>query len=208
MDNLRSGRIEVISGCMFAGKTEELVRRLRRSEIVDADIRVFTPEVDDRYGEELIGSHNGSSWDATVLPSDSTGVNQLIEQGMGADVVAIDEFNFFTEGFVYAAEELANYGTRVIVTGLDQTFRGEPFEPMGTMLAVADVVDKLTAVCEVCGTDATKTQRLINGQPAAYDSPTVQVGGSESYEARCRECHEVPLEEEEERNTKKVKNTE
>jgi thymidine kinase len=195
MDYLPNGRIEVISGCMFAGKTDELLRRLRRAEIAGLDIRVFSPEIDDRYGETVIGSHNGEEWDARVISVDSPGVNDLISEGMGADIVAIDEFNFFTEGFVYAVEELADYGTRVIVTGLDQTFRGEPFEPMDELLAIADTVDKLTAVCEVCGSDATKTQRLIDKEPASYNSPTVHVGGSESYEARCRDCHKVPLEE-------------
>lgn len=189
---LTSGQIEVITGCMFAGKTEELLRRLRRARIADLDIKVFTPEIDDRFDKEQVGSHSGKAWDASVVTDDSNGVNKVLDEGMGVDIVAFDEFNFLSSGFVYAAEDIANYGTRVIVTGLDQTFRGEPFEPMDEILAVADKVDKLTAVCEDCGCVATKTQRLINGDPAPYDSPTVQVGGSETYEARCRECHQVP----------------
>ena len=196
MNSFDTGQIEVITGCMFAGKTEELLRRLRRAKIAELDIRVFTPELDNRFGKTKVGSHSGESWDATVVSSDSSGVTKVIEEGMGADVVAFDEFNFLNSGFVYAASEIANYEqTRVIVTGLDQTFRGEPFEPMDEILAMADVVDKLTAVCERCGDAATKTQRLIDGEPAPYDSPTVQVGGSETYEARCRDCHHVPSEE-------------
>lgn len=199
MNSFDNGQIEVITGCMFAGKTEELLRRLRRAEIAELDVRVFTPELDNRFGTTKVGSHSGDAWDATVVSSDSSGVTDVLDKGMGADVVAFDEFNFLNSGFVYAASEIADYGTRVIVTGLDQTFRGEPFEPMNDILAMADMVDKLTAVCENCGNAATKTQRLIDGEPAPYDSPTVQVGGSETYEARCRSCHEVPSEENEDK---------
>lgn len=190
--NSSSGRIEVISGCMFAGKTEELMRRLRRAEIAERSIEIFSPELDTRFGKDVIGSHNGKSWSSTVVPINSTGQAMLLEQGKKVDIVAVDEFNFFEHQFVPVLNELANSGVRVVVSGLDQTFRGEPFEPMGDLLAIADKVDKLTAVCEECGGVATRTQRLINGEPANYSAPTVQVGGSESYEARCRKCHTVP----------------
>lgn len=184
------GRIEVITGCMFAGKTEELLRRVRRAEIADRDIELFTPSIDDRAGVEVIGTHNKETRTAHVVDVESS-LDMLYETAKDATVVGIDEGNFFEESLVPVVNDLANEGCRVIVTGLDQNFRGEPFQPMNNLLAVADDVDKLAAVCTVCGRQATRTQRLIDGEPARVDSPTVQVGGSESYEARCRECHEL-----------------
>lgn len=186
-----SGRVEVICGCMFAGKTEELIRRLRRAEIAEQSIKVFTPEIDDRYERESIGSHNGRDWQATVVTPDETGV-ETITQATNYDVVAIDEFNFFTDEFLSGIEQLAANDVRVIVSGIDQTFRGEPFEPMHKVMAVSDSIDKLTAVCEVCGGEAIRNQRLIDGEPAPADSPTVLVGGEDSYEARCRHCFIAP----------------
>lgn len=188
---LSTGHIEVISGCMFAGKTEELIRRLRRADIADQTIQVFSPEIDNRYDVETIGSHNGQDWDASVLPTTEDGVDQL-RHATSFDVVAIDEFNFFTSDFVPAIEHLADNNVRVIITGTDQTFRGENFEPMGEIMAVSDEVDKLSAVCEVCGHKATKNQRLLDGRPAPSDAPTILVGGDEAYEARCRDCFELP----------------
>lgn len=189
--HIQTGQIEVISGCMFAGKTEELLRRLRRAEIAGQSIKVFTPAVDDRFDRETIGSHNGRDWEATVVETDSAGAAQ-VKSAKDFDIVAIDEFNFFSEGFIDVIEDLAYDGVRVIVSGTDQTFRAEPFEPMHTLLSLADEVDKLAAVCEQCGGRATRNQRLIDGEPAPINSPTVLVGGDESYEARCRHCHEVP----------------
>lgn len=185
------GRVEVICGCMFAGKTEELIRRLRRAEIADQSIQVFTPEIDDRYERESIGSHNGRDWQATVIEPNENGV-QKITDATEYDVVAVDEFNFFTEAFVSGIEELAANGVRVIISGIDQTFRGEPFEPMHKAMAISDSIDKLTAVCEVCGGEAIRNQRLIDGEPAPAESPTVLVGGEDSYEARCRHCFVAP----------------
>lgn len=189
---MADGNIEVISGCMFAGKTEELLRRLRRTDIAGREIEVFTPEIDDRFERDSIGSHNGREWESTVIADSKEGQKQLYSIGSTADVVAIDEFNFLSKEFIDVAQELADSGARVIISGTDQTFRGESFEPMGSLLAVADDVTKLTAVCEVCGQKATRNQRLINGEPAPEDSPTVLVGGEDSYEARCRDCHQVP----------------
>jgi len=187
----QTGKVEVICGCMFAGKTEELIRRLRRAEIAEQSITVFSPEVDDRYNRETIGSHNGKNWNANVICADESGVEK-VKKATDEDVVAIDEFNFFTEEFIDAINYLANNNVRVIVSGLDQTFRAEPFNPLPNSLAIADTVDKLTAICEVCGGEATKTQRLVNGDPADESSPTVLVGGDDSYEARCRECFVAP----------------
>lgn len=188
-----TGHIEVISGCMFAGKTEELIRRLRRADIAGQSIQVFSPEIDNRYDVETIGSHNGQDWDATVIATDESGVETL-KDAVNNDVVAVDEFNFFTSDFIRAIEHLADNDVRVILSGTDQTFRGDVFDPMGEAMAVSDSVDKLSAVCEVCGKKATKNQRLIEGRPAPADAPTIMVGGNESYEARCRECFVLPVE--------------
>lgn len=184
-----SGRIEVITGCMFAGKTEELLRRLRRAEIANADIEIVKPEIDDRYGEETVGTHVGRTWEARIISLDEEGRDEL--NSIDSDIIAVDEFNFFDSSFVSVLNELANDGKRVIVSGLDQTYRGEPFSPMDEAIAIADGVDKLSAVCEKCGSEATKTQRIIDGEPAKADEPTVVVGAEESYQARCRKCHTV-----------------
>lgn len=185
-----SGSIEAITGCMFAGKTEELLRRLRRAEIKgDQEIEIIKPEVDDRYGEETVTTHNGADWEATVIPSNRQGKKMVDD--MSADVLAVDEFNFFNKYFLPLLQKKADNGTRVIIVGLDQTYRGEPFTPMENALAVADEVQKLTAICDKCGSEATKTQRLVDGEPAPEDMATIIVGGEESYEARCRDCHEL-----------------
>jgi thymidine kinase len=184
-----SGRIEVITGCMFAGKTEELLRRLRRAEIANADIEIVKPEIDDRYGEETVGTHVGRTWEARIISLDEEGRDEL--NSIDSDIIAVDEFNFFDSSFVSVLNDLANDGKRVMVSGLDQTYRGEPFSPMDEAIAIADGVDKLSAVCEKCGSEATKTQRIIDGEPAKADEPTVVVGAEESYQARCRKCHTV-----------------
>lgn len=183
------GRIEVITGSMFSGKTEELLRRLRRAEIADQNVAAFTPSMDDRYGTEIIGSHEGREWEASVVDSERPG--EVFEVLDGEQVVAFDEANFFSNGLVDVALELADDGRRVIASGLDKTFRGEPFEPVPQLLAHADYVDKLQAICVECGEPATMTQRLVDGEPAHVDEPTIVIGADESYEARCRDCHEV-----------------
>lgn len=183
------GRIEVITGCMFAGKTEEMLRRLRRAEIANADVEIVKPEIDDRYGKTTVGTHVGRTWEATVIGLDEEGISQL--KSIEADIIAVDEFNFFEPEFVSVLDELANDGKRVLVSGLDQTYRGDPFTPMDEAIAIADEVDKLSAVCEECGSEATKTQRIIDGKPAEADEPTVVVGAEESYQARCRNCHQL-----------------
>ncbi len=185
----RSGWIEVISGSMFSGKTEELLRRLRRSEIAGQSVAVYKPAIDDRYGETTIGSHTGRQWEATVVDNEGDGPLDILADADDAEVVAIDEANFFSPALVEACNALADRGARVIVSGTDVTFRGEPFEPLPRLMAVAEYVDKLRAICTQCGEPATRNQRLIAGEPAHVNDPTILVGAEESYEARCRNCH-------------------
>ncbi len=184
-----SGKLEVITGCMFAGKTEELLKRLRRAEISGQEVEIFTPEIDDRYEREKIQSHNGNGWEAQVVTTDEEGIETISKSE--ADVLAIDEFNFFNKSFIETVQQKADEGKKVILSGLDQDFKAEAFSPMDTALAVADDVVKLSAVCEGCGADATRTQRIIDGEPAHEDDPQVVVGSDEKYEARCRNCHTV-----------------
>lgn len=187
--SMQGGWIEVICGSMFSGKSEELIRRIRRSQFAKQKIAVFKPEIDDRFSEEAVVSHNGTTVIANPIAS-SNHIEQFVTDDY--DVIAIDEAQFFDEGIVDVVMELANRGFRVIVAGLDQDFRGEPFGPMPRLMAVAEHVTKLQAVCTVCGSPSSRTQRLINGTPAGYDDPIILVGASEAYEARCRKHHEVP----------------
>ena len=185
----RGGWIEVICGSMFCGKTEELLRRVRRAVIARQQIQVFKPAIDDRYGLARIASHNGLAWESEAIQT-----SQEILEKVKPDttVVAIDEVQFFDDEIAGVCDQLAHRGLRVICAGLDLDFRGEPFGPMPRLMAQAERVDKLHAICVVCGAAASRTQRLIDGQPAAFDDPIILVGGSESYEARCRSCHRVP----------------
>ncbi|MGD6831971.1 thymidine kinase [Sutcliffiella halmapala] len=185
-----SGWVEVICGSMFSGKSEELIRRMRRSQFAKQNIQVFKPAIDNRYADEAVVSHNGTSIIAMPVPSSQAILDQVEEQ---TEVVGIDEVQFFDEHIVEVIQELANRGYCVIAAGLDQDFRGEPFGKMPELLAIAESVTKLQAVCAVCGSPASRTQRLINGKPACYDDPIILVGASESYEPRCRHHHEVPL---------------
>lgn len=184
-----SGWIEVVTGSMFSGKTEELLRRLRRAEIAGQNVAVFAPALDDRYGEATVGSHEGRKWDATAIDTEDGGEWAIVDELDGEEVVAIDEANFFSPTLVEVCDHLAEDARRVIATGLDQTYRGEPFEPVPQLMAHAEYVDKLQAICAVCGEPATRTQRLVDGEPAHVDDPTILVGADESYEARCRNCH-------------------
>ena len=185
-----SGWVEVITGCMFSGKTEELLRRLRRAEIAGQEVAAFTPNVDDRFGTAAIGSHVGRRIEAGVVDTEDPlpGMREALN---GESVVAVDEANFFSAALREACDELADDGRRVVVSGTDQTFRGEPFDPLPALIATAEYVDKLRAICTLCGEPATRNQRLIEGDPAHYDDPTIMVGAEESYEARCRHCHTV-----------------
>lgn len=184
------GHIELICGSMFSGKTEELLRRIRRSQIARKKIQVFKPQVDHRYGLERVRSHNGVAHEEVVVAESADDLLSMVE--FDTEVVAIDEVQFFDWRIAEVCEELADSGKRVIVAGLDQDFRGEPFGPMPLLMALSENVEKLTAICVVCGAPATRTQRLIDGVPARFDDPIILVGGSESYEARCRACHQVP----------------
>jgi thymidine kinase len=184
-----SGGVEVITGSMFSGKTDELIRRLRRAKIARQKVQVFAPSIDTRYGRQKLASHAGTEFDATAIDV-STEVNQLLEED--TTVVAIDEAQFFDDGICNLVQSLADRGIRVLVAGLDTDFRAEPFGPMPNLMAQAERVDKIHAICMVCGDRASRTQRLIDGKPAHYNDPVVVVGASELYEARCREHHEVP----------------
>jgi thymidine kinase len=185
----KSGSLEVITGSMFCGKTDELIRRLRRAKIAKQKIQVFKPKIDNRYSEAKVTSHAGSEFDAVPIEKAAD-----IRASLEADttVVAIDETQFLDSEIVSIVNYLADIGLRVIVAGLDTDFRGEPFGFMPTLIAQAETVDKLHAICMKCGQDASRTQRLVNGQPANYNDPVVIVGASEMYEARCRAHHEVP----------------
>jgi thymidine kinase len=184
-----SGSIEVVCGSMFSGKTEELIRRLRRAKIARQNIKVFKPLLDKRYELDKVTSHSGSDFDAIPIQG-AENIASLL--GENTTVVGVDEAQFFDEKIVQYIQSLADQGIRVIVAGLDLDFRGEPFGHMPTIMAIAEHVDKLHAICMVCGEDASRTQRLVNGKPARYDDPIVIVGASEIYEARCRKHHEVP----------------
>ena len=183
------GWIEVICGSMFSGKTEELIRRIRRARIARQKVQVFKPALDDRYHAQQVSSHNGLQWQAIPIGS-ARDILERLEPD--TTVVAVDEVQFFDWEISKVCTELAEQGLRVILGGLDMDFRGEPFGPMPLLMAEAEEVTKLQAICVVCGAPASRTQRLINSEPAAYDDPIILVGGSESYEARCRRCHEVP----------------
>ena len=184
-----SGSIELICGSMFSGKTEELIRRARRARIAKQKVQVFKPALDDRYQVEKLASHDGLSFDA-VCVGEATEILDIVDPD--TDVVIVDEVQFLDQHIAEVCDALADAGKRVIVAGLDNNFRGEPFGPVPSLMAQADVVDKLPAIFLIWGAPATRTQRLIDGQPASYDDPIIMVGASEVYEARCRGCHQVP----------------
>ncbi|NNJ53929.1 MAG: thymidine kinase [Ignavibacteriaceae bacterium] len=179
-----TGWIEVISGCMFSGKTEELIRRLRRAQIAKQKVKIFKPKIDDRYSHESIVSHNEQSLPSMLIED----VNEIITQSEDAQVIGIDEAQFFNENIISICNDLASRGKRVIVSGLDQDYRGVPFEPMPQLLAMAEYITKQLAICVVCGNPADKTQRKT------ASTERVIVGASDIYEARCRKCHYVPKE--------------
>lgn len=188
MGKHQSGRVELICGSMFSGKTEELIRRLRRAIIARQKVQVFKPIIDNRYNADEVTSHNGAGYQALPV-EDTAGIRASLAPDV--TVVAIDEVQFFDPAVVSLCDELAAQGIRVICAGLDTDFRGVPFGPMPELMARAEMVDKLHAICVICGEEASRTQRLINGVPAGYDDPVVLVGAAEVYEARCRHCHEV-----------------
>ena len=182
------GWIEVICGSMFSGKTEELIRRLKRAQFAKQSVEIFKPAVDTRYAEELVVSHDENEIRCTPVPS-SANIRLLANN---IDVVGIDEAQFFDDEIIGISHKLADQGLRVIVAGLDTDFRGEPFGPMPVLMAQAERVDKLHAICMVCGEPASRTQRLVDGRPAHFNETVVVVGAAELYEARCRDHHDVP----------------
>ena len=184
------GHLEVIVGPMFSGKSEELVRRVKRALLAKQKVQVFKPVIDRRYHAVRVASHDGRTLEALPV-EDVEAMEKLLEDD--TQVVAVDEAQFLDEQLVPFALDLADAGKRVILAGLDLDFRGEPFGPVPELLAHAEVVEKLTAICG-CGRAATRTQRLLGGHPAHFDDPVVLVGAAESYEPRCRSCHDVPRE--------------
>ncbi|MDD2591278.1 MAG: thymidine kinase [Erysipelotrichaceae bacterium] len=184
----REGYLEVITGCMFAGKTEELIRRIKVLEFAKKKVLVFKPTIDDRYSKTKIVSHAGSAADS-ILVNRAKDILNYVDKSV--DVVAIDEVQFFDHDIIHVCDILCSLGKRVMVAGLDTDFRAEPFGEMGYLITTAEFVIKLTAVCTKCGAPATRTQRIVNGRPASYYDPIILVGASESYEARCRHCYEM-----------------
>jgi len=183
------GSIEVVCGSMFSGKTDELIRRLIRATIAKQKVQVFKPAIDVRYAVEKVTSHAGADFDAIPVEKSSEILTKIDKD---TTVIGVDEAQFFDPEIVDVCQQLAERGVRVLVAGLDMDFRGEPFGPMPILMSRAEHVDKLHAICMVCGDEASRTQRLVNGKPARYDDPVVIVGASELYEARCRVHHEVP----------------
>jgi len=182
------GKIEVITGCMFSGKSEELIRRLKRARIAKLQVQVFKPSIDTRFSNIEVVSHTGEKIQAEAVSSSIEILNKLSST---INVVGIDEAQFYDVEIIKVAREISRKGIRVILAGLDLDFRGEPFGPMGNLMAIADEVTKLHAICMVCGEEATMTQRLIEGIPAKYTDPVVLIGASERYEARCKLHHYV-----------------
>lgn len=185
----REGWIEVISGCMFAGKTEELIRRINVLSYAKKKIKVFKPCIDNRYSDTEIVSHSGAHIPCVTIKHSKEILKHIDED---VEVIAIDEVQFFDNDVIDICEYLADKGVRVMVAGLDKDFRGEPFGVMPELLTRAEFVTKLTAVCAKCGAPATRTQRIVDGIPASFEQDIVLVGAKENYEPRCRHCHEIP----------------
>ena len=183
VENRKFGWIECICGSMFSGKSEELLRRIKRGVIAKQKVLLFKPSIDNRYDENRVSTHNGNSYDSISIEKSSDILNFVKDTKY--DIIGIDEIQFFDNDIVKIINKLADDGIRVIVAGLDMDFKAEPFHP------ISEMVTKLHAVCNKCGKEASRSQRLINGKPAKYDDPIVVIGASESYEARCRHCHEI-----------------
>lgn len=189
VENRKFGWIECICGSMFSGKSEELLRRIKRGVIAKQKVLLFKPSIDNRYDENRVSTHNGNSYDSISIEKSSDILNFVKDTKY--DIIGIDEIQFFDNDIVKIINKLADNGIRVIVAGLDMDFKAEPFHPMPEIMAISEMVTKLHAVCNKCGKEASRSQRLINGKPAKYDDPIVVIGASESYEARCRHCHEI-----------------
>ncbi len=182
----KMGVLEVICGPMFSGKSEELIRRLRRAKIAKQTIIIFKPSIDDRHSTKNIVSHDGNCLSAHPISDPNTIINVLDRSQ--ATIVGIDEVQFFDKKIIPVICQLLDSGKRIIASGLDRDFRGAPFGPVPTLMAIADCVTKLQAICTQCNNDAARTQRLVNGKPAKFDDPIVLIGAQEAYQARCRDC--------------------
>ena len=189
IENRKFGWIECICGSMFSGKSEELLRRIKRGVIAKQKVLLFKPSIDNRYEENKVSTHNGNSYESVNIDKAEQIYEYINDEKY--DIIGIDEVQFFDDKIVEVINKLADNGVRVIVAGLDMDFKAEPFYPMPEIMAISEMVTKLHAVCNKCGKEATRRQRLINGEPAKYDDPIVVIGASESYEARCRHCHEI-----------------
>ena len=182
----KTGSLEIICGSMFSGKSDELIRRLRRCEYAKLQVQVFKHSLDTRVTIEHVRAHNGSSIKATPISNPSQLLDFTVSE---TSVIGVDEIQFFDKSIVSSLLELVKSGKRVIVAGLDLDFRGIPFGPMPEIMALADKVTKLKAICMECGQDSHYTQRLINGQPARPHDPIILVGAEDCYQARCRKCY-------------------
>ena len=182
--------MEIIVGPMFSGKSEELIRRVKRAIIAKQKVFVFKPKIDDRYSKTDVVSHNGETVEGYAVEN-SLEILKILENEKNVNLVAIDEVQFFDEGIIDVAEKLVDRGIRVAMSGLDQDFRGEPFDITAKLLAKSEFVTKLQAVFMKCGKPATKSQKIVDGKPASFDSEIIQIGEKETYEPRCRSCNEI-----------------
>ena len=189
IENRKFGWIECICGSMFSGKSEELLRRIKRGVIAKQNVLLFKPSIDNRYEKNKVSTHNGNSFESVNIDKAEQLYDYVIDKEY--DIIGIGEVRFFADKIIEVINKLADDGIRVIVAGLDMDFKAEPFHPMPEIMAISEMVTKLHAVCNKCGKEASRSQRLINGEPAKYDDPIVVIGASESYEARCRHCHEI-----------------
>lgn len=189
LENRRPGWIEVICGPMFAGKSEELIRRVKRMEYAHQKYICFKPSIDNRYSNDEIVSHSNRKTKSINIQY-AKEIYKYLDNTYTA--VVVDEIQFLDEDIIEVCSDLADKGYRVIVGGLDSDFKGEPFEITAKLMAKAEFVSKLTAICVKCGAPGTRTQRIVNGKPASYYDPIIIVGASQLYEPRCRHCHEVP----------------
>ena len=189
VENRKFGWIECICGSMFSGKSEELLRRIKRGVIAKQSVLLFKPSIDNRYEENKVSTHNGNSFESVNIDKADEILDYIKDKKY--DIIGIDEVQFFDNKIIEVINKRADEGIRVIVAGLDMDFKAEPFYPMPEIMAISEMVTKLHAVCNKCGKEASRSQRLINGEPAKYDDPIVVIGASESYEARCRHCHEI-----------------
>ena len=189
VENRKFGWIECICGSMFSRKSEELLRSIKRGVIAKQSVLLFKPSIDNRYEENKVSTHNGNTYESVNIDKAEEIYDYI--KNKKYDIIGIDEVQFFDKKIVEVINNLADNGIRVIVAGLDMDFKAEPFYPMPEIMAISEMVTKLHAVCNKCGKEASRSQRLINGEPAKYDDPIVVIGASESYEARCRHCHEI-----------------